>query len=189
MALIFVTISSASFAQSQCSQNFLPAHLKAQLLESPELQSLQQLSTQIAQRITASDHSVFSRAFEEGNNKAVLNAIGYSEKDIASLEQRMESNSLVLFRSFPELAYFLPNSTVAAPLSGEQIVAMASIMTDGDRSISNGSNGGVNCAWVPYTASLGLCTAAGPVMYFACAAVALCAWCSGGYVSSMCAIS
>ncbi len=60
---------------------------------------------------------------------------------------------------------------------------------DGDENqipLPDPSNKGVSCQWLPYTASLALCTAAGPVLYWACAAVAVCAFCTGGWVGTMC---
>jgi len=45
----------------------------------------------------------------------------------------------------------------------------------------------VVCQWLPYTAALLACTITGnAVLYFACASIALCNYCSGGIVSSLC---
>lgn len=43
-----------------------------------------------------------------------------------------------------------------------------------------------DCAWVPFTASVALCSALGPTLYWACAAVAACHWCEGGWIDDAC---
>lgn len=45
---------------------------------------------------------------------------------------------------------------------------------------------GVSCTWLPYAASLLVCTSMGPILYWACAIVATCTFCSGGWVSVIC---
>lgn len=45
----------------------------------------------------------------------------------------------------------------------------------------------VVCEWIPYAAALVLCTISGnPVLYFACATIAMCNYCSGGLMDSLC---
>jgi len=48
------------------------------------------------------------------------------------------------------------------------------------------SNKGVTCQWLQYTAALAVCTTTGPVFYWACAYIAVCTFCSGGWVSTIC---
>ncbi len=45
---------------------------------------------------------------------------------------------------------------------------------------------GVRCRMVPYSAALAGCTSLGPVLYWACATVATCMYCSGGWVDVAC---
>ncbi len=60
---------------------------------------------------------------------------------------------------------------------------------DGDENqipLPDPSKKGVTCQWLQYGGSLAVCTALGPVLYWACAAVAVCAFCTGVWVSTMC---
>jgi len=42
------------------------------------------------------------------------------------------------------------------------------------------------CNYVPYVASLVVCTAAGPVLYWPCAILAYCTWCFGPTHDAIC---
>jgi len=44
----------------------------------------------------------------------------------------------------------------------------------------------VSCHYLPYVASLALCTGLGPVLYWPCTVVAVCTFCEGGWVETVC---
>ena len=47
-------------------------------------------------------------------------------------------------------------------------------------------DGDVSCKWVQYTACLILCTAGGPILYWPCAYLCMCGYCSGGNLNEVC---
>lgn len=124
----------------------------------------------------------------------------YSEEEMAELGSRIAYLGKVIQDRYPKLKDMAGSRREECP--GCDFKAIAEkwndisarhrepgvVPTDGEVQIPlpDPSQKGVTCQWVLYAASLAVCTTAGPVLYWACALVATCALCTGGWVSTMC---
>lgn len=75
-----------------------------------------------------------------------------------------------------------PSWSADDPVPGEDSDPLLNVDTDGYGVTTQG----VRCKWMQYVASLALCSLGGPFWYWPCAYVAICSFCSGGYVDRAC---
>lgn len=191
LALVSSIILAPQFAFSQQSCTLLEGvdALENELLDSPDVMELAVIADDMMARVAEADHDALREAYRQEDEAEIANLLGFTSAELDSLAEELEKHSSNVVEAFPELEPLMPRDPVAIGLSDVEMIDRAiSMATTADGTIPQAGNGGVDCAWVPYTASLTLCTATGPIYYWACAAVAMCHWCSGGYVHQMCAI-
>jgi hypothetical protein len=126
--------------------------------------------------------------------------LGYSESEFALLIERLQRLSMALRaqQAFSDRA--TPDN--AAPCLSCDLADFAKqwnvyreraqrrVPLDGDPvqvPVPDPSDKGVTCQWALYVGALGLCTVSGnPIVYFLCAVIALCRFCTGGWVTTFC---
>jgi hypothetical protein len=171
--------STASATQSES--------LALQLSKSPYVQELTSIVGEMTTR--ARDRGVtieeVSRAYENRDESAIADLLGYSEADIQALSERLNDLRESIYAEFPEIEQ-LAEAQAQNGSCDPAVFAQLFGNDAGDQIYLAAPPPGTTCAWVPYTAALVVCTALGPVLYWACATVALCTFCSGGLVDVIC---
>lgn len=176
---------AASVAADSATQT---ESLEVQLSQSPYVEELTSIADEMTRR--AIDRQVtfeeLSRAYQDQDELAIAELLGYSQVEIQDLSYRLEYLRECLYAEFPEIVAWA-EAQAQHETCDEAFLAHLYNCIDFDNQIYLAKPpAGTSCAWVPYTASLALCTALGPVLYWACATVAMCTYCSGGLVDTIC---
>lgn len=125
--------------------------------------------------------------------------LGYSEQEFTALAERLRSISAMALdeRCLSGTLPLAPSNCNMCDLDGFaqkwdsfREDNRIRLPLDGEPSevpVPDPNDKGVTCQWTMYVAALGLCTVTGnPVVYFLCATVALCRYCTGGWVTGLC---
>lgn len=159
--------------------------LEDQLRSDPDVLTLVAIRDDLTQRalrsgLTGED---LRDVIESGSEEAFADALGYTRAEWASLSDRFE---LARQRFADRYAGVLG----VAGHSPECDLGEFSRAFERARQhlpdIQARNPKPVTCNWLPYLSSLALCTEFGPVLYWPCAFLAMCQYCTGGYVDSLC---
>ncbi len=126
--------------------------------------------------------------------------LGYTEEEMMNLGSKIVYLGEKIRNKYPKLQDVAGDRATPCPTCVFKDIAEKwdNLLVTNKESIilGDGENGipvvdlaqkGVKCQWVSYTASLLGCTVFGATpLYFACAVVALCQFCTGGWVSTVC---
>ncbi len=138
---------------------------------------------------------------ERNDEEKFASILGYTEQEIVNLESRIICLGERIRNKYPELQNIAGNRTTPCPECEFKDIAEKwdnllvtrkelIILGDGENGIPiapDPSKKGVTCQWASYTASLLGCTVFGSTpLYFACAVIALCQFCTGGWVTTVC---
>ncbi len=188
LVLPLMLASKFAFSQDECSVFQGADALEGELLASSDVMELAAIADDFMARVASADHDALREAYSQNDEAEITSLLGFTPAEMDDVAQALEKHSSNLIQAFPEIERFMPRGPVAIGLSDSEMIDLAISMAGADEGgLRQAANGGVDCAWVPYTASLALCTATGH-LYWACAAIAVCSWCSGGWVDQMCAI-
>lgn len=163
------------------------------LASSPVMQELQAIMQDLAARAALADPVELEAAFRASDVAEVTRLLGFTAEEYLELDARLTALRIALGEEFPELKRraerMAPESCGMSP-SFTQCHVQRSIAAAADMPISlaqiEEEHQDVDCQWGQYTAALALCTLGGPVWYWPCAYLALCAYCSGGWVDDAC---
>jgi len=163
----------------------------------PEFRRLIDLRDELFSRVKRADLNTLKSAYQSGSQQNIAAALGLSEAELTNMDKQLFVAARTLVRKFPELEDIMaeraPTMLLKARdayieeaieiVNAAQKTFASGILKDTDYQIQDS---GVSCRYFPYTASLTLCTATGPTLYWACAALATCEFCSGGWVDDVC---
>lgn len=159
------------------------------LRQDPDVQTLITVRDEMSQRALnyGVSTSTLRAAYQAKDEEQIAAMLGYSEEEIKTLNYRLDKARLAIFDRYPEIERMVrenpQNSCGYSPKTTS---------CETDRFFDNFSADTYNiarptsCRYAPYVAALAVCTLAGPVWYWPCAYVALCSFCSGGRVDSIC---
>ena len=163
------------------------------LTSSPTMRELQEIMQDIAARAALADPAELEAAFRASDVAEVTRLLGFTAEEYLTLDARLTELRVALGDEFPELKRraerMAPYSCAFSP-SFAQCHVKRSLDAAADVPISlaqiEEENQVVDCLWGQYTTALAICTLAGPVWYWPCAYLALCAYCNGGWVDDAC---
>lgn len=171
------------------------------LSESQEVRDLIDIRNDMIARALASGVSGTELAdiVSSNDEERFASVLGYTEDEMNTVGDRIAALGTSLRNRFPQLQAMAdyPSPCIACTFDNIAEKWDNLLMADkrSDILLREGevmlpapdpNQKGVSCQWVPYTASLSLCTLSGPVFYWACAVVAICTFCSGGWIDTMC---
>jgi hypothetical protein len=163
------------------------------LASSPAMQELQAIMQDIATRAALADPAALDAAYRAFDVAEVNRLLGFTAEDYLALDARLTELRIALGEEFPELkrrAERMASESCGMSPSFAQCHVERSLQAASEMPISSAQiqeeYQDVDCQWGQYTAALALCTLGGPVWYWPCAYLALCAYCSGGWVSEAC---
>jgi hypothetical protein len=175
--------------------------LETVIKESPEFQRLLAIRNDMLLRALRS--TVTGREIRDAyagiDVQRFGSTLGYSEQEWRELGAELGRLARTLHERYPELMDAPVEMESGCPTCDASRIAerwdayrneRVTMPLDGDSNqipTPDPSDKGVHCYWVKYTIALVACAASGnPIFYFVCAFIALCAYCSGGWVSSLC---
>jgi hypothetical protein len=177
LAAILVAVISCGVERDNPVQS---TNWESDLANSPEVQELIAMWDQIEVSLYGLPVEEVLGALQNPTKAAELT--GYYD-----WQERVTRISTSLYKKFPQLHEY---ESTAVPCGPEESVRIAMQLCSEKGTFpllaSNRSPKPVTCSWGPYTVSLVLCTAFGPGGYWACAYVATCRFCEGGWVDSIC---
>ena len=137
-------------------------------------------------------------AYLSQDTDEIQSLMGFSVLQIDSLDSLLEYHRAGLINAFPELAQcadeivfpdeteyinqFFDNFDYYILAVQETAIPEKPSKTASDRIQATA----VDCQWGPYFATLVACGFSGPIAYWICAYVAICSFCSGGWVDDAC---
>ncbi len=120
-------------------------------------------------------------AYQQKDTGQLALLLGLTPEDLKILNYRLQTARTALLKKYPEVrqAYYemLSNDAYTHKINREFPL---------DKIVQNPKLAEPDCDWVKYTAALLVCTTAGPVIYWPCAYLALCSFCQGGWVDTVC---
>lgn len=171
------------------------------LKEDSDIQELCAIRDEMISKALKSNVSgaVMAEIVKRNDEERFASILGYTEDEIANLGSRIVKLGESIRNRYPELADMPSNRATPCPECEFKNIAERwdNLVVTNKRSIKLGdgdqmiptpdpSDKGVTCQWAMYIGALALCTLTGPVLYWACAVVAICTYCSGGWVSGFC---
>jgi hypothetical protein len=165
------------------------AELEKSLSQSPEVAELTRIRdalTDRARRRRVTPEQV-TAAYRNGDAAELQALFGFTPGESTALSQRLENIQHRLYQKHPELQSIAVGDVSASTPCNAQAAARA-LARGSVRGSVGGSTGGEigvmeeegGCKWLQYTAALAVCTTAGPVIYWPCAYLAYCSFCSEG---------
>jgi hypothetical protein len=172
------------------------------LKEDADIQELLAIRDEMISRALKSSVSgaVMAEIVKRNDEDRFASILGYTEDEMANLGSRIARLGESIRNRYPGLADMAGNRAIKCPECEFKNIAERwdNLLVTNKRSIKLGdgeqmiptpdpSQKGVTCQWASYTASLVACTVFGLTpLYFACAIVALCQFCSGGWITDFC---
>lgn len=170
-----------------------PDELDALLEQDPDVQTLLAIRNEITQRVVDRNISIsaLKAAYQARDDEQIISLLQFSESEIKDLNYRLDNARKAIFDKYPEVVQMMkemPESSCGFTKNS------TSCKTDRffDNFNEYANNGlapelaPTRCCWGPYVAALAGCTLLGPGWYWVCAYVALCSFCTGGAVSTIC---
>lgn len=186
VVLCLLVVSPAAWAASP--------DLETALAASPSMRELQEIMVDIAARAALADPAELEDAYRRVDVVRVNELLGFTADEYVALDARLTHLRISLGEEFPELerraAQLGPGNCGFSPSIAQCHVREA---LDASAELSTSSLVGqdgplqdVDCQWGQYSVALALCTLAGVVFYWPCAYLALCSYCTGGWVTDVC---
>jgi hypothetical protein len=161
------------------------AELERVLSQSPEIAELSRIRDELTARARqrGATPEMVRAAYRNGNTAEIEALFGFTSGESTALTQRLENIQRRLYQKYPVLQS-IGGGEVTTPQSCNVEAAA--------RALARGTGGGEiglqsteieepagDCKWLQYTAALAVCTTAGPVIYWPCAYLAYCSFCTG----------
>jgi len=175
LTAILVTVISCGAERDDPVQS---VDWESELASSPQVQELIAMQDQIAASLYGLPVEEVLEALQNPAKAAELT--GYYD-----WQERVTRISTSLYEKFPQLHEY---ESTATPCSLEESARLMKQLCSkkGTFPLLVESRKPVKCQWGPYVVGLMGCTLLGPVYYFPCAYEALCSFCQGGWVDSVC---
>lgn len=158
------------------------ARRDAALANSPEVKRLIRIRDEITIRARSRGVTpeMVRAAYRGGDARAASELLGFSEEETAALNRRLTRARDELYRKHPLLRAVAvgevrPGEACGAEHAARALAAGASGPPDGAVLMETSSD---RCKWLQYTAALAVCTTVGPVLYWPCAYLAYCSFCT-----------
>lgn len=156
--------------------------LDALLISDPLVEELLLIRNNFTERINKELGKSFSLeelrlAYLYSDEQLIISYMGYTSIQIDSIDNRLNQIRNELVDKYPPLKSYL--TSVCAECNIDSFFVHYYDYT-------NIPIEALDCRWGPYIASLIVCTTLGPVLYWPCAYVAMCSWCSGGILNYIC---
>lgn len=172
--------------------------LAAQLRRDPDVIALQAIREEMTTRAVAARVSgAEAKKLLERDPVELGRRLGYASSELNSINMRMKTAKRNLLARYPELLEvargmecssdpamlsrvldYRGRPFEASLLSVLAVVPGLSFLRQEEPDVGDAS-----CQWIQYTACLVVCTSAGPVIYWPCAFLCVCAFCEGGLAS------
>jgi len=163
----------------------------------PELATFTEVHDIITARFIETDPDLIQlqAALDEGDQRLAARLIGFDETEITDLNTKLEETRVSVESKYPEYfdyanEYQTEQCDYTTVLQNLDVYLQAyteSHEGSGVRAPGVGScDYDVSCDWVQYMIGLALCVETGPIIYWFCGYLAMCASCSGGYVDDVC---
>lgn len=160
------------------------------LSEPPESIELMAIAEMFRERAANADAHELNKAMQDRDFDRVAQLLQFSPGEFRKLSRTIRANGQALRERFPNL---VEQSALDLALSRYGFADFKNVSDAGGFGIlappQRGNtimDTGVSCRYAPFTAALIVCSAGGAVLYAACATVALCEYCSGGWVDAAC---
>jgi len=137
------------------------------------------------------DPEQLEAVLQQGDTDAFARLLGLDGRRVEEIMSDLRRRSEALLSTHPELAEEVDelDRMGSPPCDSWELVEVARRLRDRTAAGLELSwkEERMVCQWVPYVASLIACALSGnPLLYVACSTVAMCTWCEGGMVSSVC---
>jgi len=168
---------------------YIYEELEISLMNEPLVYELIRIKNEITSHIISNeiDISQLQEAYVENDEEKIKEIMGFPADVLNKYEEALDMVSEKLLKKYPMLVDLINDLALCSGCPEidyfDNIEELPLVLPD--NSIIKASEK-VKCKWVPYTASLLVCSASGPIIYWPCAYVAICAWCEGGWVNDAC---
>ena len=169
-----------------------PDELDALLKQDSDVQTLIAISDEMTQRVIDRNVSIsaLKAAYQARDEQQIIALLGYSSAEFKDLSYRLENTRKAIFNKYPEIVQMVKEkpesscgySNISSSCGTDRFFDRFNLIEQNRLE----GEGPTTCRWGPYVAALALCRLGGPVWYWPCAYVALCSFCTGGAVSTIC---
>jgi len=183
-----ITESSRSISPANTSERSLD-ELDVLLEQDPDVQALLAISDEMTQRVIDRNVSIsaLKAAYQAKDEQQVIALLGYSDAEIKDLSYRLENRRKAIFDKYPEIVRMVKEKPEGScGYCNDSSSCTTDRFFDRFSVFEQNRPNRPTCRWSPYVAALAVCTLAGPAWYWPCAYVALCSFCTGGWVSTAC---
>lgn len=149
------------------------AQIEGKILALPETNELLVITESLLSRVAAADRDALAAAYAREDLGSMLSLMDLSHSEFLELDTKLIALGKSIAEQVPELERIKP------ALAGVNCLSASSVSDAIGTLTGNGNVVLVSCHWVLLVASLVLCTAAGPWLYWLCAYVASCTFCDG----------
>jgi hypothetical protein len=163
--------------------------LEKQLESDPVVLELIGIRDQITDKVLKGKVSVraLRAAYAAEDEKAAMSLMGYSQTEVDQLKRRMNAIRRSLLGKYPELNM----KGLGAPMPCVPCANASNRFFDNFTKVAANATTRQaqkksTCKWAQYIVALTACTAAGPIWYWPCAYLAMCGYCNGGTVDTLC---
>ena len=163
------------------------AALENALSQSPEVAELARIRDELTARARQRNVTpeMVRAAYQNGNTAEVEALFGLTSGESTALSHRLENIQRRLYHRYPVLQSITRGeittgqscSAEAAARALARATAAGETGTQSTEVTEPVDDGG--CRWLQYTAALAVCTTAGPLIYWPCAYLAYCTFCTG----------
>lgn len=192
MVIIIVALSIYIFGcnenQHSIEVDYHYEELEISLMNEPLVFELLRIRDEITSHIISNeiDISELKKAYLENDEEKIEEVLRISPELLSEYSNTLNRISYKLLEKYPLLEDIIQDFDLCNDCNKIDIIKNIedSLVPIPNNSLYKTSN--VTCKWIPYTASLVVCSAGGPILYWPCAYVAVCAWCEGGWVDDAC---
>lgn len=184
LTVIFVLLNMTNVSLCQNNDELIENQLESEALVQELLLIREDITNNIISRLgTYFSIEELKQAYKESNQEKIIGMIGYTNEKVYDISERLNYIRSELLVKYPELQNYLNTTNINQP----DIDNFFDKYFHLDNSLQIKKP--LKCKWLPYTATLIVCTSVGPILYWPCAYAAICAWCTGGIADRMCGSS
>lgn len=162
------------------------------LLLEREISELLSIRNAITTRVFENKVDVvkLKNAYLASDEKRIAELLKYTPSDVENMNTQLRNIVERMINKAPQLSVLIQEKKVknCSKCNIEEFFNNFNYHVGKSPRLAKVTNvpAGTDCQWVPYLASLALCTTLGPLLYWPCAYVALCSWCWGTEVDALC---
>ncbi len=173
-----------------------PGEFNMLLASSEDFRELRLIHKEIETRVlsTGAPPDELREAYRKGDEKEIIKLMGFTEDEMSGLAVRLKHARNNLIEVFPEIRLAIENESECINCEDDRAEKVDKFFSKFDYYTKRGdtrpspfplptagevtTQAETGCQYLQYTICLGLCTLAGPIIYWPCAYLCYCTYCS-----------